>query len=254
MKKIVIVLAIVVVGVIVLSLFLKRPGKNNLPFQERAGQDSQTRNLVALGSSFTKANNLSSSLKGDNPDYSFATGTKFESFYLYLKNKGENLKPINLAESGADSQKALSQQIPNALSFKPKYVTLDIMADIFEEERPNNFGQNLREIAKQLKSLGATVLVGNYPNLILMRKAAYPACAQDKLNLGIDRVTEEKLRLFNQTIAEVASEYGFILVDNFTTLGSQDVSDYDCLHPNIGGQEKLADVWIEAFEKGGEQK
>ncbi len=253
MSKKIIFPVLIIVGVTTVVLGLSVFNRQSLSPESPTG-GSQARNLVALGSSFTKANNLSSRLKGDNPDYSFATGTKIESFYLYLKTKGENLRPINLAESGADSQKVLSQQVPNALSFQPKYITLDIMVDILEEKEPSRFRKNLTEIGKQLKSSGAVVLFSTYPNLVSMRKASLPACLEDKLGLGINKITEEQLKLFNETIKEVARDYNFILVDNFATLGPQDVSDYDCLHPNAQGQEKLAKAWIQAFKKGGEQK
>ncbi len=56
--------------------------------------------------------------------------------------------------------------------------------------------------------------------------------------------------LFNQAIKEVAEGYGLILVDNFDTLGPEEVSDYDCLHPNIEGQKKLAQHWISSLSEG----
>lgn len=236
---------VLLIGAGVVFNFLKKgPG---------TGSDQKV-NFVALGASTTKANNLSSKLSGDHPEYSFATGTKVESFYLYLKKKGEDTSPRNLAESGANSQKVLSQQVPNAVSYKPQYVTIDIMADIFEEENPIKFKQNLTEIVKQVKISENTVLIGTYPNLVLMRQASFPACSEDKLNLGIAKVTEEKLKLFNQAVSEVARENDLILVDNFETLGPEDVSDYDCLHPNIAGQRKLAKAWIAVLEKGVNKK
>jgi lysophospholipase L1-like esterase len=228
-----------VVGLIFTLKLKQAPGKSS---------SDQGRNLVAIGASFTKANNLSSKLAGDNPEYSFATGTKIESLYFYLKEKGEDINPRNLAESGANSQKVLSQQVPNAVSFQPKYVLIDIMADIFEEEKPVRFKQNLVEIVRQLKKQDATILIGTYPDIISMRKAGFSSCSEDKLGLGIGKVTEEKLKLFNRAISEVASDNNLILVDNFNTLGSGEVSDYDCLHPNIEGQKKLARAWISALE------
>ncbi len=123
------------------------------------------------------------------------------------------------------------------------------MADIFEEEKPNKFKQNLLQIVKQIKNQENIVLISTYPNLVLMRKAAFSSCSGDKLGLGVDKITEDKLKLFNQVIEEVAKEYNLILVDNFNTLGPTEVSDYDCLHPNIEGQKKLAQVWINTLEK-----
>lgn len=211
---------------------------------------SQARNLVAIGASTTKANNLSSSLIGDHPEYSFATGTKIDSVYQYLKSKGEDIVPRNLAESGAESAKALTQQVPNAASYEPKYVLIDIVADLFFEDNPAKLKQNLTEIVQKLKKSDTTILIGTYPNLFAMRKAGFASCSQDKLGIGIEKVTEEKLKLFNQAIVQVANENGIILVDNFNTLGPGDVSDYDCLHPNIEGQKKLAKSWISVLEKG----
>ncbi len=247
---IVLVLAalLIVIGAIVV-FNLKQKGGVSVPVGNKEVSQSQERKFVAIGASTTKANNLSSDLVGDNPEYSFATGTKVESLYLFLKNKGEELEPKNLAESGANSQKVLLQQVPNVVSFHPKYVTIDIMADIFEGERPVKLKENLSEIVKKIKDQDTVILIGTYPNLTLMRKASFPSCSEDKLHLGIDKVTEEKIKLFNQAIEEVASEYDLILVDNFNTLGASDVSDYDCLHPSIEGQKKLARAWIGALEK-----
>ena len=42
----------------------------------------EQKNLVALGDSLTNAYNLSSEMTGDHSDYSFATGTQVNSFYL----------------------------------------------------------------------------------------------------------------------------------------------------------------------------
>ena len=240
MKKIALALILLILGAILFrQILLKGPER----------QAASGKNLVALGSSMTKANNLSSNLVGDHPEYSFVTGTKVESLYLYLKKKGEDINPTNLAESGANSQKVLSQQVPNALSFQPKYITVDIMTDIFEEDTPVKFKSNLIQIVKQIKNQENTVLIGTYPNLVLMRQASFPSCSQDKLGLGTTKLTQGKLKLFNQAISEVASTYGLILVDNFNSLGPKEVSDYDCLHPNIEGQKALAKAWITALEK-----
>lgn len=244
-----VLIIILLAFLIILSLVLWRLVGREGPTKETVSGVSGAK-LVALGASTTKANNLSSNLVGDHSEYSFATGTKVDSLYLYLKGKGEKISPNNLAESGANSQQVLSRQVPNALSFHPKYVIIDIMADIFEEEKPTTFKQNLIAIVSQIKNPGNTVLIGTYPNLVSMRQAAYPSCSEDKLRLGINQITQEKLKLFNQSIAEVAKAYDLILVDNFTTLGPGEVSDYDCLHPNIEGQKKLAQAWISALIKG----
>lgn len=203
------------------------------------------RKFVALGASITKGNNLSSKLIGDHPEYSFSTGTKIQSLYLFLKNGEEGLTAVNLAESGADSRKVLEQQVLNAISFRPKYVTVADLADILTESSPERFKKNLAEIVTKVKGEDTLVLVGSYPNFPKMRSASYTACKEDKLRLGVNKLTEEKILIFNRAIGEVAREKGIIFVDIYDVLGPEDVSDYDCLHPNISGQEKLAKRWIE---------
>lgn len=209
----------------------------------------QERKYVALGGSTTKANNLSPELVGDNPDYSFATGTKIDSVYTYLKSSDKNITPVNLAESGVTSQNVLESQVPNAVSYHPKYVTIDIMADFLESDSPQKFKANLEEIIAKLKADDTTILVGSYPDLIKMRTASYPACKEDKLRVGFDKVTAEKILAFNQAIKEVVQSTSVIFVDNFGVLGPDDVSEYDCIHPNVKGQEKMAQSWIEALKK-----
>jgi len=85
--------------------------------------------------------------------------------------------------------------------------------------------------------------------VVSMRKAPYPSCSEDKLNFGVDNINEKKIKLFNEVIKEIADTQGLILVDIYSVLGTQDVSDYDCIHPNIEGQKKLAKAWISALEE-----
>lgn len=241
---------VVALGAVVFGVLGKGGGKApslNLPGQTEVVEG---RKFVALGASFTKANNLSSSLVGDNGEYSFATGTKIESIYLYLKNSGEKLNPVNLAESGADSKSVLQKQVSNAVSYQPKLVTIDIMVDIFTADTPADLRRNLTEIVRQVKGEDTTILLASYPNLTKMRTAAFPACQEDKLRIGVDRLTQEKIQTFNQMLREFAAESRLIFVDLYDVLGPAEVSDYDCLHPNIEGQKKLAKAWIEALKTG----
>jgi lysophospholipase L1-like esterase len=249
-KKNLIIIATVIVlaigGAVIFSQ-LARKSERGVSQQGLISADRQERKFVALGASVTKANNLSSSLTGDNPQYSFATGTKVESVFLYLKNKGEKITAVNLAESGADSSSVLQKQVPNAAGFHPKYVTIDMMADVLEDATPSRLQQNLREIVAKLEGEDTIVLVGSYPNFPKLRSAPYPSCKEDKLGVGFDKLTEEKIQTFNRAIRAVAEEKGLIFVDLYNVLGPGDVSDYDCVHPNIEGQKKLARQWTNAL-------
>ncbi len=246
---VIMIVAILAIGGVVVFSQLVRKSERGVPPKRLTGADGQERKFVALGASTTKANNLSSVLVGDHPEYSFATGTKIESIFLYLKNKGEKITAINLAESGADSSSVLQKQVPNAVAYHPKYVTIDIMADVLKDATPAKLQRNLREIVAKVEGEDTVILVGSYPNFAKLRSASYPACKEDKLGVGFDKLTEEKIQTFNQAIRAVTEEKGLIFVDLYGVLGPQEVSDYDCVHPNIEGQKKLARAWIEALEK-----
>jgi len=250
---------ILVIAVVLILLvggvlwYIWQKNENNKPTSQPAETTSastsqQERKYVALGASTTKANNLSTELVGDNPDYSFATGTKIDSVYSYLKSINRNITPVNLAESGVNSQTVLERQVPNALSYHPKYVTIDVMADFLESDSPQKLKGNLEEIITQLKTDDAVVLVGSYPNLIKMRTAPYPSCKEDKLRVGFDKVTTERILAFNQAIKEVAQNSKVEYVENYDVLGPDDVSNYDCIHPNNEGQKKLAQSWIRSLK------
>jgi lysophospholipase L1-like esterase len=249
---IVIIAVLIVLGVIVFKQMSEKNGRTGIISQPLTAikKNSQERKFVALGASTTKANNLSQIFIGDNPEYSFATGTKIESLYLYLKEKGENLTAVNLAESGANSKSVLQKQVPNAITYYPKYITIDIMADILEDSSPANLKRNLQEIISKIKGEETIILISSYPNFPLLRSASYSACKEDKLQVGFDKLTPEKIQSFNQALQEMASENDLIFVDLYSILTPSDVSDYDCVHPNIEGQKKLAKAWIKALEEG----
>lgn len=256
-NKVLIIFILVFVILAIGWFFVMRPDKNYFgnnkgpsPYQkEEAGPSDGERKFVVLGASLAKANNLSSGLVGDHPEYSFASGSKIESLFSYLKSKGENLTAANLAESGVNSQNILQKQVPNAIDFHPKYLIVDIAADILENNSPDQLKNNLAEITARVKDKDTIVLFGSYFNLPKMRAAPYPACKEDKLRVGFDKLTQEKILIFNRAIEEAALKNGAIFVDIYNVLGPEDVSDYDCVHPNINGQKKLAQAWIGALEE-----
>lgn len=243
----IIVLILIVLGGVTYFLIPKKGSESAANTSSTPAGSTKESKLVALGASITRANNLSSSQVGDNNDYSFATGTKIESLFSYLKGKNDKLTGVNLAESGASSQDVLQEQLPNALSYKPTYATVDVTADIFTSSETGTFRMNLTQIVSQLKKEGVIVLVGSYPNFFSFRTADIAVCKEDKLNIGINRLTPETLQKYNQTIKEVAQEQKAIFVDIYNVLGPTDVSDYDCIHANLEGQKKLAQTWINAL-------
>ncbi len=245
---IIVAAALVVLGIVAFDQLSKRDKEVSPGSQPVISKNGPERKLIALGGSITKANNLANNLTGDHPEYSFATGIKIDSLYLYLKNKGENLIAVNLAESGVDSRRVFESQVTSAISYNPKYVTIDVTVDILNDNSPQRLVDNLTSIVDQMKKEDTVILVGSYPNFPKMRSAAYPACREDKLKAGFDKLTDEKILMFNKAISDFARENKVIFVNVYDTLGPQDVSEYDCVHPNIEGQKKLAQTWIEALK------
>jgi lysophospholipase L1-like esterase len=243
-----IVVILVVLGTVTLNYLNKQDKTANFTPQPPT-TNGQAKTLVVLGSSTAKANNLSSDLPGDNPDYSFAAGTKIDSLYLCLKRQDKSLAAVNLAESGANSDSVLQKQVPQAISHQPEFVVIDIMADILEDSTPDNLKRNLNTIIGKIKNENTIILIGSYPNLPFFRSASYPSCQEDGLGIGIDRLTTTKVQDFNQMLRQFANDNNLIFVDLYRVLAISDISDYDCLHPNIAGQKKLAKAWIDALEK-----
>ncbi len=243
--------SLIILGILAFVVVNNFPNKeSNFPqnLSGVSGKDEE-RKFVALGDSITKANNLSSSLRGDHPEYSFSTGIEIESVYKYLKDKGENLTPINLASSGAPSADVLMRQVPNALGYTPKYITLLTGGvDLGTGVSALIFADNLRKIVNQIKRDNTIVLIGTLPNINKLRSASYPSCGENIIGLQMGNFTNEKIKGFNEVISQVARENNLILVDLYGTLDASDVSDYDCLHPTIKGQEKIAKEFIKALQ------
>ncbi|MDD3083497.1 MAG: GDSL-type esterase/lipase family protein [Candidatus ainarchaeum sp.] len=206
--------------------------------------------IVALGDSITKANNLSPNLVGDHEEYSFSTGNKIESLFVYLRSKGENILAFNLAESGATSENILEHQVKNVFEYNPKYITITVGGgDILENVSVQAFKSNMIGIINQIKNKENIVLIATLQNIHLMQTANFDSCKEDILKINIENITNEKIIEFNEAIKELAEEMDLILVDLYNVLGPEDVSDYDCLHLNINGQEKVAKEFINAINK-----
>ena len=215
--------------------------------QNGSGGGSTNLVLVALGDSITNANSPSSSMVGDNKSYSFSTGSNINSLYNHLINSGLSVAPYNLAVSGAKSADMLSGQVPTAVSLNPNYVTILIggndMLSLLSGEpvTPEQFQSNLSAAANQIKASGRRVLLGTIPNYGVMWQAGYPACANYPYDPAL---VSWAIDQYNSIISGVALSSGSTLVDLYPYLGTGDVSDYDCLHPNLTGQQKIANRFI----------
>jgi len=222
-------------------------------FNPKASEQSQkiptasqpARNIVALGDSLTQAAALSSQLPGDNPDYSFATGTQISSFYLSLKNAGKNLTAKNLAVSGATSAALLTNQVPQVAAYKPKYITLLVGGnDLLQQLSASQFETNLRQIVCNAKIKDAQILIATLPNFIAMRSDSIPACTNTNLSPALKALAVLQIQNYNSKITKIAQDYNLTLVNLFPILTSEHISTLDCMHFNIAGQQKVAEEFI----------
>lgn len=245
-----VVILVVIIGIGLYYYWLQK--EKNKPGTSQSVQttssDDQMRKFVALGSSITEADNLSLDQVGGNPYYSFSVGTKINSFYQALQKKGESLEPVNLASSGATMSEIANSQAQNISSYAPKYITVDPGADIAMGTSVDKYKQDLETLVTKIKNSGAKILIANYPNFTKMRTADFPSCKENKLNIKVENLTDSNIAAFNTIIKDVASANNLIEIDLYPLLGVTDVSEYDCLHPNIAGQQKIADAFTKAVK------
>jgi len=231
----------------------KNSSKNNLDSTsssaspDTSGETSSEIYLIALGDSITRANGLSASMTGDNPSYSFATGASISSLYLSLKYSGVITNSANIAVSGAKSSDVLASQVPKVAGYNPKYISLLVGGnDILNYWAPSTFQGYLTQIAAGIKKDGRTVLIGTIPNYVEMKRANLAAC-EPHLNEVEEAALAWALNQYNSIISSTASQNDFKLVDLYPYLGQGDISDADCIHPNISGQQKIANQFKSAL-------
>ena len=75
------------------------------------------------------------------------------------------------------------------------------------------------------------------PDYDTMRQAAF--CSEMR-EPGEEIFLPIILNAYNQKIAQVASSHSFTLVDLYPYLDQNDISSVDCIHPNLNGQQVIA--------------
>lgn len=248
---ILIIIALSFLAVLLIVIFVQSQPKNSqeeITSLEIPQNGQPEEKLVALGSSLSRASNLSSDMQGENNNYNFSTGTKINSVNTYLKSQGRNITVTNLAHPGADMQDILERQLPEALRLNPKYITIDPASDLVGKNSITNYKNSLDQILGKINP-EAVVMIFTYPNFIFMRSANYSSCRENKVGVNLENLSQENILLFNQAIKNVVGDRkNIILVDIYNLLGPKDVSDYDCLHINLGGQKKIAAEFIRILE------
>ncbi len=208
--------------------------------------------LVALGDGFTLAYNLSAEDQGANEKYSFATGANLKSVYQYLKEKEPALLAINLAQPLASTLDLDRAQLPLVRQYRARYITIFTgVTDLYLRAKPEELESALKGVVLKLRDdyPKATIILATLPNLSLkVKQSDFPCQNQNNiLAINWDALTAERIQEMNIRIKKVALEYQAIVVDLYPILGVQDYSEYDCLHPNIAGQEKIAHAFVQAL-------
>jgi len=245
---IVVILALLlVIALVVGGVFKNEEHGEEAVNREPAGAISQEmpeERIVALGSSLSRASNLSTEMQGENSDYSFSTGTKMQSVYLFLKASEKDLVASNLASPGAEMRDILERQLPEALRLNPKYLTLDPGADVVSRNSVPEYREGLTQILDRINPK-TEVMIFTYPNFVEMRSANFPSCRENKVGVELENLSEKNIQLFNTVIKEVVEgRENVLLVDIYDLFGQGEISDYDCLHVNLAAQRKLANEFI----------
>lgn len=196
--------------------------------------------LVALGDSITYGSGLGTS-------YSYATGTSINSVGLNLINSGKITNSKNISVPGAKSADVLSSQVPQISAYNPSYITLLIggndMLSLLSGNpvTPEQFQANLSSIASSMIAPGRKVLIGTIPDYSVIWQAGYPSCNAYSYDPALIAYA---IGLYNNKISAIANQYGLTLVNLYPYLGTGDVLESDCIHPNALGQQKIANQFI----------
>lgn len=149
-----------------------------------------------------------------------------------------------LGASGATASEARDELLPRAEQIRPDLATVWLAVNDFRHEIPIDlYEATLEEIVGRVAATGATVLVGNLPDLVGMPE--FDDRDPDEL-----RGTSKR---WNEAIARVAEASGAVLVDIMTASdGLGDERSYllseDRFHPSTLGHIALAEVFFHYYE------
>lgn len=158
---------------------------------------------------------------------------------------------INAGVSGAELAEALDQQLPVALSARPDVVTVWLAVNDIKNGVPlETYERDLDRLLGELESTGATVAVGNVPDL-----ASLPVPEAVLRNYGVSsrEALRAEIRRWNSAIARVAARHGALLVDIHARWEElRDHPEYlsaDGFHPSTQGYARLAELWQAALRE-----
>lgn len=168
----------------------------------------------------------------------------------YVTRLAERLPPgskvANLGVSGSRLDQALEQQLPVAEGMHPDLVTVWLAVNDLNGRVPlERYAAELDALLAGFDGSGATVLVGNVPDLALL--PAYRAVDPSLL--------EAQVGAWNDAIASVVRRHGDVLVD-LRALSREQAAhpEYvgpDGFHPSSEGHDRLAELFWQALQANG---
>ena len=153
---------------------------------------------------------------------------------------------VNLGVSGSRLDQALEQQLPVATGLRPDVVTVWLAVNDLSAGVPlERYAADLETLLGSLEATGATVLVGNVPDLALL--PAFQPMDSRALRARVDA--------WNAKIAEVVAHHDAVLVDLRALSHEQaqhpEYVSADGFHPSSEGYARLADLFWAALQASG---
>lgn len=213
--------------------------------------------MAALGDSVTQGVNATS--LGSHPNLSWSTGSDIQSHLKKLEEEGYQVEAVNAAVKGASSL-ALPYQIHN-LPYVPDYVTIMVGANEVCGDGVVDTAGNIRAAIETLKGTNPEVqivlvpipkLLSLYESGVDSRSCRFrwwlfnicPTFLGSHLTDELRAANQAKVDAINDALVEVAADFGAKYNRNLGDVNIQpeDISDVDCFHPSITGQQLISDL------------
>jgi lysophospholipase L1-like esterase len=233
--------------------------------------------MAAVGDSLSQAYNVQYPNFGDNPQYSWSTGTDpaVNSQYQRLLAINPNIagKAYNYSVSGSRMEH-LDGQLKQAAARKVEYVTVlmggnDLCKSTIAAMTPTNVFQ--AQFAQAMANFTATnprarIFVSSIPSVYQLWSAlkddptaqyvwqTYGVC-QSMLSMNNTEADRQRVdrqqQAYNRALATVCAKYDQCQSDNNAVYNfktpAADFSNIDYFHPNLNGQNDLAEVSAKAI-------
>lgn len=213
--------------------------------------------MASLGDSVTQAVNATS--LGSHPSLSWSTGTDIQSHLKKLEEEGYQVEAVNAAVRGASSLSLLYQI--HGLPYVPDYVTIMVGANEVCGEGVVDTVGNIRAGVETLKETNPEVqiVLVPIPKLLSLYEAGInskscrfrwwlfnicPTFLGSHLTDEMRVANQAKVDAINDALVEVAADLGAKYNRNLgdVNIGPEDISDVDCFHPSITGQQLISDL------------